>query len=113
MNMQPWQEKLWADIETGGVKPGEMMTITAVRGTGKSLMNKMNKLLDRPYWLAGEPVAVDGEPWRSVVCINGVEHWIREQDPKLWFETSDPNSGGRVFDIAEPLYLLLMLRWPK
>ena len=113
MNMQPWQEKLWADIETGGAKPGEMMTITAVRGTGKSLMNNMNKVLNRPYWAAGELVAVDGEPWRTVICLNGVDRWIREQDPKLWVNVGNLNSFGSVFDIAEPLYLLLMLRWPK
>jgi hypothetical protein len=113
MNMQPWQEKLWADIETGGLKPREMMTMSAVRSTGKSMMNNLTKLLDRPYWVAGEPVAVEGEPWRSVICLNGVEHWIREQDPSLWINVSNVNSLGSVFDIAEPLYLMLMLRWPK
>jgi hypothetical protein len=87
--------------------------MTAGRGTGKILMNNMTNLLDRPYWAAGEPAEVDGEPWRTVICVNGVDKWIREQDPKLWVNVSNPNSFGRVFDIAEPLYLLLMLRWPK
>jgi hypothetical protein len=87
-----------------------MHVMTAGRDTGKS---RINDLLNRPYWAAGELVAVDGEPWRSVVCGNGVEHWIREQDPNLWVNVGNPNSFGSVFDIAEPLYLLLMLRWPK
>ena len=90
-----------------------MTRFYAGSGTGKSLMNNMNKLLSRPCWVAGEPVSVEGEPWRSVVCINGPDHWIREQDPKLWVDVSNPNYGGSVFDIAEPLYLLLMLRWPR
>jgi hypothetical protein len=83
------------------------------RVTGKSLMNNMTNLLNQPYWAAGEPVAVDGDPWRTVICLNGVEHWIREQDPKLWVNVGNPNSLGSVFDIAEPLHLMLMLRWPK
>jgi hypothetical protein len=110
MNMQLWQMDM---LDKMSKYKGRGLIQATGRGTGKSMMNNMTKLLNQPWWAAGEPVAVDGEPWRSVVCINGVEQWIREQDPKLWVDVSDPNSLGRVFDIAEPLYLLLMLRWPK
>ena len=106
--MQVWQIDMLDKMST--YKGRGFVQITG-RNTGKSMMAEM--MLNRPYWAAGEPVSVDGEPWRSVVCINGVERWIREQDPELWVDVSDPNSLGRVFDIAEPLYLLLMLRWPK
>ena len=110
MNMQLWQMDMLDKLST--YKGRGLIQITG-RGTGKSMMNNLTKLLVRPYWAAGEPVSVDGEPWRSVVCINGVDHWIREQDSELWVDTSDPNSFGSVFDIAEPLYLMLMLRWPR
>ena len=107
MNMQPWQMDM---LDKMSQYKGRGLIQTTGRGTGKILMNK---LLDPPYWVAGEPVSVDGEPWRTVICLNGVDQWIREQDPKLWVNVGNPNSLGSVFDIAEPLYLLLMLRWPK
>ena len=34
--LHPWQEKILIDIESGGVKPGEMMVMTAGRKVGKS-----------------------------------------------------------------------------
>lgn len=37
--MHPWQEKLFVDIETGGIKPGEMMIMSAGRGVGKSMFS--------------------------------------------------------------------------
>jgi hypothetical protein len=46
--LQSWQEKLWADIETGGVEPGEMMIMTAGRNIGKSMFSSqaaINRLM--------------------------------------------------------------------
>jgi hypothetical protein len=39
MKLQPWQEKLWADIGTRGLKLGEMMIMTAGRNVGKSMLS--------------------------------------------------------------------------
>jgi hypothetical protein len=69
--------------------------------------------LNRPFWISGATAEVDGVPWRTVICTNGVDHWIREQNSKLWFEIGDPNYGGSVFDIAESLFLILQIKWPK
>ena len=108
MNMQLWQMDMLDKLST--YKGRGLIQITG-RGTGKSMMAEM--MLNRPYWAAGEPVSVGGEPWRTVICFNGVDEWICKQDPSLWVNVGNPNSLGSVFDIAEPLYLLLMLRWPK
>jgi hypothetical protein len=43
--LQSWQEKLWADIKSGGVKPGEMMIMTAGRNIGKSQITQ--QVIDR------------------------------------------------------------------
>jgi len=38
--LHPWQEKFLVDIESGGIKPGEMMGVMMVgRNTGKSIFN--------------------------------------------------------------------------
>jgi hypothetical protein len=108
MTLQPWQMDM---LDKMSKYKGRGLIQATGRGTGKSMMTEL--MLNRPYWAAGELVAVDGEPWRTVICLNGVDEWIREQDPSLWVGVGNPNSFGSVFDIAEPLYLLLMLRWPK
>lgn len=36
MDLQPWQKKILVDIESGGLKPGEMNVMMAGRNVGKS-----------------------------------------------------------------------------
>lgn len=43
--LQPWQEKLWADIEAGGFRPGEMVITMSGRQIGKSVAQAAYKRL--------------------------------------------------------------------
>ena len=53
---------------------------------------------------------VDGEPWYQVTCTADVARWLRTQDPNQQYELSSyPNSA--LFDIAEPLYLIMGMKW--
>ena len=65
------------------------------------------------YRLLGTGV-VDGVMWYTVKCLKKeVSAWVREQDPKLWYETID--TGGYVdwstFDLHKKLYVAFKLRW--
>lgn len=42
--MQPWQEKLLIDIESFGIKPGEMKIMMSGRGVGKSVVQAYSRL---------------------------------------------------------------------
>ncbi len=39
--LHPWQEKIFVDLESGGVRPGEMMVMMAGRQIGKSTFSAM------------------------------------------------------------------------
>jgi hypothetical protein len=43
--IQPWQEKLFVDIMTNGIKPKEMMVMTSGRNVGKSQVTQ--QVIDR------------------------------------------------------------------
>lgn len=43
--MHPWQEKILVDIESGGLKPGEMTIMMSGRNIGKSVFSAMYKRL--------------------------------------------------------------------
>jgi hypothetical protein len=54
MNLQPWQQKIFDQITLGGIKPKEMVLMTAGRGVGKSafsaqaLKRMMDDINSRP-----------------------------------------------------------------
>ena len=53
---------------------------------------------------------VDDEPWYQITCTADVACWLRTQDPNQQYELSSyPNSA--LFDIAEPLYLIMGMKW--
>ena len=109
--MYPWQQQIFDRITSGGIKPGEMICMTAGRNVGKSVLTDP-KLWDE-YWLAGASSECEDGVWHSVVCFTSVAAWIRAQDPALWIETSHPSSMGQTFDIADSLFLLLNIRWSR
>jgi hypothetical protein len=112
--MQPWQEKLLVDIESGGLKPGEMFVMMSGRNIGKSVLNEHYKTwkhlfnIGGPYTRMEGPSMVDGKPWYVVSCGADAAKWIRKQDSSQWYEHSGIPS---VFDISENLYILMGLKW--
>lgn len=112
MSIHPWQEKILVDIESGGLKPGEMYVMTAGRGVGKSVFSSQfwtDRRADS--WYQGASAECDDGVWHSVICFRNVAAWVRAQDPALWMETSHTHGIASTFDIAESLLVLLSLKW--
>ena len=108
----PWQEKILVDIESGGLKPGEMYVMTAGRGVGKSVLSSYFWTARRAdSWYQGASAECDDGVWHSVICFANVAAWLRAQDPVLWTETSHAYGLASAFDIADSLLVLLNLRW--
>jgi hypothetical protein len=86
--VEPWQQNLFVDIVTGGVKPGEVMYMTAGRGVGKSVVTQQvidrltRDLLNRPVeklqFMEGR---VHGAVYHVVEPIGG--NW---REMELWCE---------------------------
>jgi hypothetical protein len=111
-NVEPWQQKILTDIESGGFRPGEMAVVAAGRNTGKSALSLhfwKDRLADS--WYQGASAECDDGVWHSVICFANVAAWLRAQDPALWTETSHTHGLASTFDIADSLLVLLNLRW--
>lgn len=55
---------------------------------------------------------VDDEPWYQITCTADVARWLRTQNPDQWFELQAyPVMARALFDIAEPLYLIMVMKW--
>lgn len=55
---------------------------------------------------------VDYEPWYQITCSTDVARWLRTQDPSQQYELSSyPLRPRALFDIAEPLYLIMGMKW--
>ena len=65
----PWQQNIFDQITAGGFKPGEMMVMSAGRGTGKSIMNQ--QYIDR---LMRE---INSRPIEDLVLSEGRVHGAR------------------------------------
>lgn len=117
MTLHPWQEKIIVDIESGGLKPGEMSVMMAGRRTGKSMFkNFYQEMQVQPAIRILDQAQVDGETWYTVQCKPSlVSGWLQEQDPALWHRHEDVDKRWyvhfNVFDVHEKLYSMLQLRW--
>ncbi len=102
--MQPWQEKIFIDIESGGFKPSEMAVMMAGRNTGKSIAASyavFKKLFDeamkpRPLTdLILDEAKVHGARYYTVQPEGGVwaemEAWCKESfgEPGDMWESND------------------------
>jgi hypothetical protein len=103
MTFQPWQQHIFDQITSGGLKPGELMVMTAGRNVGKSLMNQqaidrlMRDLNSRPIeelvlaesriygsrFYTVEPVGgnwLEMETWAHKVYGPASNAWISAED---------------------------------
>lgn len=95
--LHPWQEQLLVDIETGGLKPGEIMVMSAGRGVGKSMLTKayvdrmMQDIMSRPVEdLVLSEGRVYGARYYCVGPVGG--NW---RDMEDWcIETYGPSTGS-------------------
>ena len=130
--MYPWQEKLWADIKTGGLKPGEMVIYTAGRNAGKSafsaqaLKRMMDDINNRPVEeLKLFEGRVHGARYHCVEPIGGnwrkMEEWCFKQfgdvGNNIWPESELPKCqrwymNNRTFFFRnESDRTMFVLRW--
>ena len=79
MNLHPWQEKIFDQITAGGFKPGELIVMTAGRGTGKSTFNQQT--IDR---LMRE---INSRPIEDIILNEGKIHGAR-------YYTAEPIGGN-------------------
>jgi hypothetical protein len=115
--LHPYQKKILFDIESGGLKPGEIMVIASGRQVGKSVYNQYvhewyNSMT--PLFKKIDSATVDGEPWYTVKCRPNVSSWIRSQPNNgRWHETIDSNwyVYADTFDVCEQLYVELGLKF--
>jgi hypothetical protein len=115
--MYEWQMKILADIETGGLKPGEMMIISSGRQIGKSVYKQYvqewyNNMI--PPFTKIDSARVDGQPWYTVKCRREVASWIRSQpEDNRWREYIDNDwyLHGDTFDVCEQVYIELGLKF--
>ena len=114
MQLHPWQKQFLDKLE--GVKPGEMMIISAGRQTGKSHMNRILQewrgYMAAPYKQLSH-ATVDGEKWYTVSGQKLVCEWIRTQDEKYWHEHIDQDwyVSFSTFDIHEKIYAMLGMKF--
>ena len=96
-----------------GWRKGQITTLMAVQGTGKStFMDVANP----PAIRILDSATVDGETWHTVQCKpSTVSGWIQEQDSNMWnWHSNATNKWAthfNVFDVHEKLYTMLMLKW--
>ena len=96
---------------TEGIPLGEMSIISAGRMTGKSYYT------NHVQFTIVTSAIVDDEQWHTVMISafsSQVSKWLREQDPQLVTEISDPgrNFGiDSVFDVHETVYTMMVLKF--
>lgn len=100
--------KTFIDIESGGVKPGEMMIMMA-RQTGKSSF--YYSYSPKTQFQKVDEATVDGEVWYTVRTRSGSEvgNWLRGQDCVV--ESSTGWAFDSYFDVPEKIYMMLVLRF--
>ena len=104
---------------TEGIPLGEMSIISAGRMTGKSYYTNhlLNSMANRVQFTIVTSAIVDDEQWHTVMISafsSQVSKWLREQDPQLVTEISDPgrNFGiDSVFDIHDKVYTMMVLKF--
>lgn len=117
--MHPWQERLIIDLESGGIKPGEMMVMMGGRRTGKShivqYMAQWQEFMGEkiPYKKLDQSL-VDGETWYTVKCNSEVARWLRDnQDVNCCYEHIEPSwqVERNTFDVSEAMYIQIGLKF--
>lgn len=133
--MEDWQEKLLVDIESGGLKPGEMVVMMAGRRTGKSVFQRLwndiynaNRpiedlvLTEQPVhgakYYCVEPVGgswADMEAWAKQSFGECSEVWdIKDSDPFLWPECGRWYMNNRKFWFRnEKDRTMFIMRWSR
>jgi hypothetical protein len=111
-NLHPWQQQIFDRIVSGGVKPEEMICMTAGRNVGKSIMNQqaidrlMRDLNSRPIEeLVLSEGRVYGARYHCVEPIGGnwrkMEDWcIRtygSRSGSIWADKTTPEPGERWY----------------
>ena len=96
-----------------GWRKGQITTLMAVRGTGKSTYMD---IVNPPAVRILDQAQIDGETWYTVQCKPSlVSGWLQEQDTKLWSRHGHIDRKWyihfNVFDVHEKLYTMMMLKW--
>jgi hypothetical protein len=99
MKMQPWQQQIYDKLTSGGVKPSELMIMSAGRQTGKSYFTQ--QAIDRLMRdLNSQPVSdlvlsegtVYGSRYHCVEPVGG--NWMEMQE---WCFTQFGDSGKHIW----------------
>jgi hypothetical protein len=79
MNIYPWQRQIFDKITSGGVKPGEMLVMTAGRNVGKSFFSAqaLKRLMDD----------INNRPVEDIVLSEGKVYGSR-------YYTAEPVGGN-------------------
>lgn len=105
-----WQKKLLVDIESGGLKPGEMSVMMAGRKVGKSVLNNAiayKRLFDD----------IMNRPVEALICdvgtVYGARYYTVEPQGGSWMEmevwcTRTFGEPAEVWDLKETTYI-----WPE
>jgi hypothetical protein len=122
-NLYPFQQKLLTDIESGGVKPGEMMIITAGRQLGKSTFaqqyaNLYNAIMDSPVKIRWHKLPGRKLHAYAEVGPRGFERGLRDSDMdevQQWLWTNIPTAKRLSFDtwlFKEDKHItIFLMRW--
>lgn len=97
---------------TGGIHPGQMMTFSSGRQTGKSYYNTM--IIEQIHSYRDVTHAtVDDYEWYTVKCNTETATWVRQQNKEMWYEHIDSNWTvyKNMFDIHERIYTMLQLKF--
>jgi len=100
--LYPFQQKLLIDIESGGVKPGELMVMMSGRQQGKSKIMQYatlwNDIMDKPVELLWQKL-----PGRKLKAYtDGTGRGLRDQDMdevQQWLWTNIPTAKRLSFDM--------------
>jgi hypothetical protein len=110
--LQPWQQQMIIDIESGGLKPGEMAIMMAGRGTGKSQVAAFARLFDdimkapqKVHDIVLSEGTIYGSRYYTAEPIGGnwleMEDWCRETfgpgSRALWGEKVAPYPAQRWY----------------
>ena len=116
--MNDWQTDLFKTFL--GMTQGEMYTITAGRGIGKSQLNQYVANWQAifaeeeygPVVKVVDNALVDGEPWYTIQCHKAPAAWIRQQRKESqWYEHPEERFFPSMFDVSEPLLIQLRLKF--
>jgi hypothetical protein len=90
--------------------------IMAGSRVGKSYVSDyvLNELSDKAWHkkLSGPTLKRNGS-WYNLFCTKPVAEYIKSQNKNEWVDLNDIGSFGLFFEISEPLYLMILLKFPE